>query len=428
MRLNSIELENFRKFPALKLELSKDFNLLIGDNGAGKTSILEALSVAASTWFLKIPRISARNIRTGDIRRVVHDSHVELYEELSFPVKIRALIETDSLEPIAFTRSLDHENGRTRAVETNALSRLATEKVKGVSSGALVDLPLICYYGAGRLWKQPSQTNRKSRPSRLDGYYRAIDPRIHTSNFIQWMKKQAFAHVQDNASKAYVAVCDTIEKCFLEDTEVKYSIRRDRLEVKIDNTIVAYDQLSDGQRSIVSLIGDLAVRAVTLNPHYNETAPQKTKGVVLIDEIDLHLHPKWQRSIVEVLSRSFPEIQFIATTHSPFVIQNMRIGKVINLDKPLNIETEPTYNRSIEEIVEHVQGVDNPTRSLHHKKMSEVALEYIEKVENANDAQEIQSMDEDLNQLLEKFSDDPATTAALKFERLSAELTKPKTA
>jgi len=158
-------------------------------------------------------------------------------------------------------------------------------------------------------------------------------------------------------------------------------------------------------------------RAVVLNPHLGVNAPQETSGVVLIDEIDLHLHPKWQRRVVEDLKRTFPQIQFIATTHSPFIIQSLRPDELINLD---NRDGE-YYNKSIEDIAEDVMGVELPQQSERWKKMMQAAEKYYQVLEQAKNASEaeIEKLKEKLDELSMPYSDDPAYQGFLKMERLA---------
>ncbi|MFY0567387.1 AAA family ATPase [Archangium lansingense] len=95
-----------------------------------------------------------------------------------------------------------------------------------------------------------------------------------------------------------------------------------------------FEMLSDGVRNMLAMVGDIAYRTATLNPHLRELAPSNTPGIVLIDELDLHLHPLWQREVVDDLRSVFPAIQFVATSHSPFIIQSLRRNELINLDDP----------------------------------------------------------------------------------------------
>lgn len=99
-----------------------------------------------------------------------------------------------------------------------------------------------------------------------------------------------------------------------------------------DGAQLPFDMLSDGARSMLAMVGNIAYRSATLNPHLREQAPSQTPGIVLIDELDLHLHPNWQREVVDDLRKVFPLLQFVATTHSPFIVQSLRENERINLD------------------------------------------------------------------------------------------------
>ena len=112
---------------------------------------------------------------------------------------------------------------------------------------------------------------------------------------------------------------------------------------------IPYGILSSGYKGIVRLVADIAYRAIKLNPHLGENAVVQTQGEVLIDEIDMHLHPKWQKTIVADLKRTFPGIQFIVTSHSPFIIQSLQSDEVINLNG--EVSDNPSV-KSIEDIAE----------------------------------------------------------------------------
>jgi len=137
---------------------------------------------------------------------------------------------------------------------------------------------------------------------------------------------------------------------------------------------------------------------------------------VLIDELELHLHPRWQREVVEKLRASFPHIQFIATTHSPFVIQSLRPGELINLDPD---EFGEYSDKSIEDIAETVMGVDVPQKSERYQRMMSAAEEYFWLLREASSqsAEALRAAEQRLNELAAPFSDDPAFQALLKLER-----------
>jgi predicted ATP-binding protein involved in virulence len=143
----------------------------------------------------------------------------------------------------------------------------------------------------------------------------------------------------------------------------------------------------------------------------------EAEAVVLIDEIDLHLHPRWQREIRQKLRETFPKVQFIATTHSPFVIQSLRPGELINLGPE---ESEEYSDKSIEDISEKVMGVEMPQKSERYLDMMKAAEEYFTILQSpAGTPAEIEAAERRLNELSVPFSDDPAFQALLKLERIA---------
>jgi predicted ATP-binding protein involved in virulence len=186
-----------------------------------------------------------------------------------------------------------------------------------------------------------------------------------------------------------------------------------------------YRMLSDGQRTTLAMVADLAYRAAVLNPHFGRQATEETEGLVLIDELDLHLHPKWQRTIVNALKRGFPRFQFVATSHSPFIVQALEAQELIQLDRPdVQIPGGPD-NRpeagepsilSIEDIAEQVLKVPNPQWSERRKEMWNAAQEYYKLVRaDAPDPQKSEALRR-LQELSRPFSEDVALQALLALE------------
>ena len=143
-----------------------------------------------------------------------------------------------------------------------------------------------------------------------------------------------------------------------------------------------FSKLSDGQRAMLAMVGDIARRAALLNPHLGEKAPAETPGIVMIDEIDLHLHPRWQRQIVDDLKRTFPKMQFIATTHSPFIIQSLEEGELRKLGESGELEQIPIEysDNGLEEIVRFIQGVELPATSERYAEKKEAAKDFFSKL------------------------------------------------
>lgn len=120
----------------------------------------------------------------------------------------------------------------------------------------------------------------------------------------------------------------------------------------------AMDEMSDGYKNTLSMIGDLAYRMVVLNPILGEQVLEKTPGVVLIDEIDLHLHPQWQQTILSDLHAIFPEVQFIVSSHAPAVINSVPREQIRILDHgEIFMPAAQTYGRDANSILREVMNV-----------------------------------------------------------------------
>ena len=180
-----------------------------------------------------------------------------------------------------------------------------------------------------------------------------------------------------------------------------------------DGTIVPFDMLSDGYRNVIKIILDIAARMCILNPYQKGDALKNTPGVVTIDELDLSLHPTWQKRIVGILKKLFPKIQFICATHSPFIIQSLEEGELITLDHPL----ESDYSgEGIEDIAEDVMGVEMPQYSEKKRKMYEAAEQYYSAIKHGKTQEDIERLGEQLHRLEAEYSDNPAYLALIRQE------------
>ena len=235
-----------------------------------------------------------------------------------------------------------------------------------------------------------------------------------------WLLKYELVGYQNGEPlKVFEAVKQAIQSCVEGCDLIQFKLELGEPVVRIKGKILPFSFLSDGQRNIVAMVADIAYRMAQLNPHLLENVTLETPGVVLIDEIDLHLHPKWQRQIVDNLRKAFPKVQFFATTHAPAVIQSIRPGELIDLNE---IEGAAEYqDKSIEDILEHVQGVFMPQRSERELKMIEAAKEYYEVLEEAKTAKspKLEKLKERLNELTLPFGDDVAYLAFLDAKRES---------
>ena len=227
---------------------------------------------------------------------------------------------------------------------------------------------------------------------------------------------------------AYNAILNAINTAFQEELapgeQVIISTRyvSDIVALKsADGTILPFSTLSDGYRNVIKIILEIATRMCILNPYLQGDALQKTPGVVVIDELDLSLHPTWQKKIIGILKNLFPKIQFICATHSPFIIQSLEDGELITLDRKLDSEYA---GEGIEDIAEDVMGVKMPQYSEKKRKMYDAAAEFYDAVKEGKTQKDIEELGKKLAVLEANYSDNPAYLALMrqKFELRKCEV------
>jgi predicted ATP-binding protein involved in virulence len=416
LRFDGIELHNVRNHDSFKHRFDPHFNVIIGDNAQGKTTILDAL--AAVLRAVGSPKDSGESLRAEDVteRLVIHDESVTV--ERQFPARISAIVH---LQPRSSVREqlTRTEQGATRE---GGLSNWMERLIGSTRRGIPVDLPLVAYYGVARAHQPTAHVALEVTPpaSRLDGYVGALDGRLDPLPFQRWFKTMELAALQERRPSVLLEVVrEAVRRCVEDCETVQHLVGRDEVAMLLrDGRVVPFRQLSDGYRLTLAMVADIAFRCVSLNPHLGPAATQATAGVVLVDELDLHLHPRWQRHIVRDLRGAFPMLQFIVTTHSPFIVQSMGAEAVRSLDNP---EVRMDYQKSsIEDIAEEAMGVADVQRSRRFHDMEEAAAEYYRLLETkpANDA-EAQRLKARLDELMLPFADNPAYVAFLNMHRVA---------
>ena len=288
--------------------------------------------------------------------------------------------------------------------------------------------PYIGYYGTDRFWfwlwqrrTVEGNVDPVGRSSRYIGYQACLTPTSSARYLTAWIKRLALIEARQRGRlKTLQAVYGAIAHCVEDAVIAEFDFEEDDIVFEFSNDIrVPFRSLSDGQRSMAAIAADIAMRCSQLNPHLNERASVETPGIVLIDELDLHLHPRWQRGVIEDLIETFPRLQFIATSHSPFIIQSVSQGGVINLDQGDDVPETPEV-QSIEDVAENIMGVDLPQQSQRFQKMMAVAEKYYHLIESGSakkDPEKIKILRDQLDELEEPFADNPAYVAFLRLQR-----------
>lgn len=422
MNINKLHLENFRNFEVIDFDFPTNFTVVIGENGRGKSSVLQGLRVAAATFFLGIDEADRYHIQKEDVRRI--DLGNRFVPQRNCIVKATGKVDNEQIE---WTRTLAKISGRTEYKQAISLVNIAKKLNDSVNIELReeIDLPVISYFGTARLWGEVKQTIKlKKKGSRLkDGYARCIDNKSDKNSALEWIKSAYWKKLKDKPESVLLdAVLNAIGTCIPNWEPTEWDEDSDDLGGLYTNSsgskhFVPLYFLSDGLRTMAAMVAEIAYRCATLNPHLGIEAVKKTKGIVLIDEIDMHLHPKWQQNVVSDLKSAFPNIQFVVTTHSPFIVQSLKADELINLDA---VSDEDPINLSIETVASHIMKVE--PRSIDYKQKTDLTTNYLDLLSIVKDSK--QAYAADLRNKLDELEkaaaiNDPAVAAFLKMNRLA---------
>ena len=418
MWIEKLELQNIKCFENKTFEFSPGFNLIIGKNGTGKTSIIDALLFTFSNIDITKAEINPEKIVSRKSKNV-NSSTPNI--EFIFPSIIKASINPLNIFSLkigdSFTcQILDKQGAYTGHASVSTYNFLSSFQ----------NYPVIALYKTSRrvhTEKIPIESTL-STTKRIDGYTSWHNIDVNFKQIYLWIKTLEISALQRQQKNPLLeSIRSAIKTCMPHDqiAHVYYDLLINEICVQdnLDN-IKPFDLLSDGQSSILSIVMDIAIRCAILNPHLGEETLYQTPGIVIIDEIDLHLHPAWQMRIVDDLKRTFPKIQFIATTHSPLIIQSLKPedgDRLIDLNDP---DTVPDYEysgRSPEDILEEGMGIEMPQRSHRWKEMYHAAEEYYELLDKAESADETErlALREKLDTLMIPYDNNPAYAAYTSF-------------
>lgn len=371
MKIKNIKLKNFRCFEELVIELNERCNVIVGVNGAGKSTILDALAISIGTYFAKIPTTYSLPIQKEDVLRKSYLIGSIISTEYQFPV----VISTEGIangEFIEWSRELNGLKNKTTVKNASNLIEVGHIQQQNIQNGVTdTTLPIFAYYGTGRLYKKKNNRITKldiKKSSRLDGYTDALSLGTNEKQLLRWFEDMTLIKIQEDREIPELKTVKTaIEKCFeignkdVTDVSINYSVKSKDIEVSYrkNNEIekLPLHMFSDGIRITLTMVADIATRMAKLNPQLLDNVLE-TPGVILIDEIDMHLHPSWQSRIITSLLETFTNIQIITTTHSPIVISNIESEylRILKNNEIMNPSTN--YNRELDDIVNNIMETD----------------------------------------------------------------------
>lgn len=442
-RIKELTVTNYRKFEQKTFQLNPTMNVFAGKNGSGKTAALEAAVVMMgaylSAYKTYVPSQYVFNLsgdpENGDAHKKVLTSQQEdvltAGGVAQYPCKVSCTaIWGEESNEISFQRIVEKEGSRTKFNGKNPIQPKVVEWEEAISKADHSDeasiLPLVLYLSSARLWNENNSTKKKSLYGRTEAFNHCLDKKHGAELAFGYIRKFKNIAVEEREGKsfpAYDAILDAINEAFGDELSpgerVIFSTRYERdivaLQMK-DGTVVPFTSLSDGYRNVIKIIVDIATRMCILNPYQKENVLKNTPGIVVIDEIDLSLHPTWQRKIIGILKELFPKIQFICATHSPFIIQSLEKGELITLDhQPLDSKYS---GESIEDIAEDVMGVKMAQYSEKKRKMYKAAQNYLKALERAESQEDLDALRNEMDRLEAMYSENPAYLALIEQENL----------
>lgn len=393
MKIKALTLKNFRGFKKFECSFRPGINVLVGLNGFGKSSLLDAITVAYGQFMSGFGTSTDRAIRDNDIHlgKISTEEHGFTMES-QFPVVISAQSFGDYLDDFPLEWSRARNTQKSTGTKVPELTNVAKRLQKIVQDGGQPSLPVIACYGTDRLWKQSFETSSEmpklGKTSRLEGYRDWDKPSSGYKTFANWLYQETMASfeqlmkqqqqhmagnvVSSNIHEAHLNALQQAIDAVLEPSgwsNVHYSATEKQVVATHEvQGNVPISLLSDGVRNMIGMVADISRRAIQLNPQLGDHVIREAHGIVLIDEVDMHLHPQWQRSILGGLQKAFPNIQFIVTTHSPLVISDIKNVHVNLLDNSEKATQVPElYGQDANSVLLEIMDTDIRNAEINEK-------------------------------------------------------------
>jgi len=304
------------------MQLDERLTVLVAQNGAGKTSILDAIATGLSQFITRLPLVSGINPK---------DSDYLVYSDGNKPAYMR--IACESTHGIRWDRTQKRDRTRKTQSEipkpygTQLLNDYVYELVQTNKGNSPFQLPIFAYYGTGRGVFEVPQKRRYFKKRCFQALKGALEAKANFHHFFKYFYflEELERRGQKQNADYQQPELNTIKKAIESAMPMFRNPRSDRhlcflidWQTKKETKTLRIEQLSDGYRTMLAMIMDIAARMAEANP--NREIPLEIEGIILIDEIELHLHPGWQQTILPSILKTFPNLQFIVTTHSPQVL------------------------------------------------------------------------------------------------------------
>ena len=327
MKVKTIRVSNFKGIDDLEIPFEGKSSIIFGINGVGKSTILRAIDLIYANF---ISRLLSSKKKLAQLE----------YDDISYGkagAKIDVVFEFSDGNLKKYSRSISRAGGRRHGLAqlkelVDVFEEYYVEKGYDDGDGNWIEnedmknMPVFVNYGVNRsVFDVPLRTSKKEQFTKLSAFDKAIESKIDFRTLFMWFRNQEDIENQEKVRKNKIYEDRSllaVKKAMLAMLDGFDDIHIDRkplaMKVKKDGQYLKINQLSDGEKCTIALFGDLARRMTLANPALPN--PLEGQGVVLIDELDLHMHTLWQRKVMQVLRKTFPNIQFIITTHSPQIL------------------------------------------------------------------------------------------------------------
>ena len=334
LHVKKLSLVNFKGLKDLSFDFDKRINIIIGINGSGKSSVLFGLAMALSRFIGRMRSLKSNGILFDKnyIKNGASESSIEV--DMIYNGK-----------EISWHIGKQRYDSKQTITNLQNITNTVLEILGDLQINHNLSIPVVVFYGVGRnVLDVPLKIKKKHEFSQLAAYDEALLKERSTNDFrlfFEWYReREDLENEMLREEKGYVdpqlkAVRSAIYSMLPDFHNLR--VKRNPLRMvldKVNSTIketLDINQLSDGEKCMLSMVGDLARRLSIANPSLEN--PLYGNGIVLIDEIDLHLHPQWEATIVEKLEKTFPKCQFIITTHSPLVLSRLEPENIFVLSQ-----------------------------------------------------------------------------------------------
>lgn len=358
MRIKELSIRNFRGIKHLHIQPDKNINIIIGENGAGKSSVLESIAYLLSWFTARITNLkgNGQTIKPDDIHIGEWDAEIAITMELN-----------ESREEVKWSlygssRKLE-KGGRT---DLSAMMSLVRHYIKEQENGTISSVPVLAHYKVNRSVVDIPLRVKNLRPDNIFEVYKtSFKNNTGFRTFFSWYRNREDI---ENERLRYENISEDLQLAAVRSAFSKFfpgwgdmHVQRSPMSMVLtkDGEKLKLTQLSDGELCYLALISDISRKVVIANP--NSEDPLQGCGIVLIDEVDLHLHPQWQKEVVDKLMNVFPNIQFFFTTHSPMVVSNINTEQMIILKNGERVEaSSSSYGQKVDEVLIDFFDIDSP--------------------------------------------------------------------